>query len=173
MRSIAASASCSDIHEDEVWLARHPMRYKTERSPLLYLGNRGLWRIMGAMARAGVLRTRRVAELSTFADGEVLDVPGRPRVVYTPGHTFGHCSLHLADRGAVIAGDALVTHNPYTGATTPQLMPRASTADSAQARRSLDRLEETDARTLLPGHGEPWRDGVSEAARQAREAGVV
>ena len=160
------------IHKDEVWLARHPMCYKTERSPLLYLGNPGLWPIMGAMARAGVLTTPKVAELTTFSDGDVLDVPGRPRVVYTPGHTFGHCSLHLPDRDAVIAGDALVTFNPYTGGTGPQLIARAATADSAQAVRSIDRLEETGARTLLPGHGEPWLEGVPEAARRGRAAGV-
>jgi len=164
------------IHEDEVWLARHPMGYKAERNPLLYLGNPGLWRTMGAVARAGALTTPKVAELTTFADGHVLDVPavpGRPRVVYTPGHTFGHCSLHLADRDAVIAGDALVTLNAYTGATGPQLMARAATADSAQAARSLDRLEATDATTLLPGHGEPWHERVAEAARQARAAGIA
>ncbi|HLL86989.1 MAG TPA: MBL fold metallo-hydrolase [Thermoleophilaceae bacterium] len=160
------------IHEDEVWLARHPMRYRTERSPLLYLGNPGLWRIMGTIARAGALTTPKVAELTTFSDGEVLDVPGRPRVVYTPGHTFGHCSFHLPDRDAVIAGDALVTLNLYTGGRGPELMPRGSTADSAQAQRSLDRLEETGASTLLPGHGEPWHDGVDEAARRARAAGI-
>jgi len=99
-------------------------------------------------------------------------VPGRPRVVYTPGHTFGHCSFHLPDRDAVVAGDALVTLNVYTGGRGPELMPRGSTADSAQAQRSLDRLEETGASTLLPGHGEPWHDGVDEAARRARAAGI-
>jgi len=161
------------VHGDEVWLAHHPMRYRTERSPLLYLANPGLWRVMGAMARAGALRTPRVKELHTFADGDELDVPGRPRVVYTPGHTFGHCSLHLPDRDAVVAGDALVTSNPYTKVAGPQLMALASTADSAQARRSLDRLEETGARILLPGHGEPWHEGVAEAARRARAAGMT
>jgi glyoxylase-like metal-dependent hydrolase (beta-lactamase superfamily II) len=160
------------VHRDEAWLARHPMRYKAERSPLLYLGNPGLWRVMGAMMRAGALRTPTPAEVATYSDGEELDVPGRPRVVYTPGHTFGHCSLHLPNRDAVIAGDALVTFDVYTGETGPRLMPRSSTADSAQATRSLDRLEETGARTLLPGHGEPWHDGAADAAGRARSAGV-
>ena len=161
------------IHEDEVWLARHPMRYKTERSPLLYLGHAQPRRHLVAFMRAGVLTTPRLRELRTFSDGEVLDVPGRPRVVYTPGHTFGHCALHLPDRDAIIAGDALVTLNPYTGAEGPQLTARAATADSAQAKRSLDRLAETGVHTLLTGHGEPWHGGVAEACERARAAGIA
>jgi hypothetical protein len=34
--------------------------------------------------RNGVARTAPVAEASGFGDGEVLDVPGRPRVIHTP-----------------------------------------------------------------------------------------
>jgi glyoxylase-like metal-dependent hydrolase (beta-lactamase superfamily II) len=161
------------IHEDEVWLARHPTRYRSERSPLLYLGNPHPRRTFGAMVRAGVLTTPRIRDLRAFSDGEVLDVPGRPRVVYTPGHTFGHCSLHLEDRDAVIAGDALVTLNPYTGDEGPQLTARAATADAAQARRSLDRLAETGARALLTGHGEPWHGGVAEACERALVMGIA
>ena len=32
--------------------------------------------------------------------------PGRPRVVFTPGHTYGHCALHLPDRDVLLTGDA-------------------------------------------------------------------
>jgi glyoxylase-like metal-dependent hydrolase (beta-lactamase superfamily II) len=98
----------------------------------------------------------------------VLDVPGRPRVVFTPGHTAGHCALHLADRGTVITGDALVTLDPYTGHTGPQIVARAATADSAQALRSLDHLAATRASVVLPGHGEPWLEGIQAAVEHAR-----
>jgi glyoxylase-like metal-dependent hydrolase (beta-lactamase superfamily II) len=40
-----------------------------------------------------------------FGEG-TLDVAGRPVVVHTPGHTCGHCCLHLPDRGVLLAGDA-------------------------------------------------------------------
>src|SRR4051812_49757386 len=53
-----------------------------------------------------------------------------PKVVFTPGHTHGHCALHLADRGVVIAGDAFVTYNPYTSSSGPQIVSGAATADS-------------------------------------------
>jgi glyoxylase-like metal-dependent hydrolase (beta-lactamase superfamily II) len=39
------------------------------------------------------MKPRPIRELTTYADGETLDVPGRPRVIHTPGHTSGHCSL--------------------------------------------------------------------------------
>ena len=40
----------------------------------------------------GVTRTPAVAKLDELADGEVLDVPGCPRVVHAPGHTAGSCA---------------------------------------------------------------------------------
>lgn len=160
-------------HEDEAWLTRHPLRYKVERLPLLYAHHRQARRSFRGLLRTGALLTKPVREVSTFEDGETLDLPGRPRVVYTPGHTFGHCSFHLPDRDVVIAGDALLTLDPYTGATGPRVPPRGSDADSRQAVRSLDRVAETGASVLLPGHGEPWREGVAEAAERARSAGVA
>ena len=41
--------------------------------------------------RKGYLRTKRIAEVSTFGDGATLDVPGTPRVIHVPGHTAGEC----------------------------------------------------------------------------------
>jgi glyoxylase-like metal-dependent hydrolase (beta-lactamase superfamily II) len=54
-----------------------------------------------------------VGEVHRYTDG-TLPVPGSPRVVFTPGHTLGHCALHFPERDAVIAGDAVVTLDPYT-----------------------------------------------------------
>lgn len=47
---------------------------------------------------------------------------GRPTVIATPGHTYGHVALHLPDRDAVISGDALVTLAPYTALTGPRVV---------------------------------------------------
>jgi glyoxylase-like metal-dependent hydrolase (beta-lactamase superfamily II) len=160
-------------HEDEVWLAQHPLRYKAERSPLLYARHSQVWRSLALTLRTGVVRTKRVAELKTFSDGDTLEVPGRPMVVYTPGHTYGHCSFHLADRDTLVSGDALLTFDPYTGATGPRVPPRASSADSSQSLRSLERIAETEAGHVLPGHGEPWNGGAAEACRLARSVGVA
>jgi glyoxylase-like metal-dependent hydrolase (beta-lactamase superfamily II) len=100
-------------------------------------------------------------------------VPGAPRVVRTPGHTIGHCSLHFPDRDAVIAGDAVVTLDPYTARRGPRLVARAATADVERNTRTLDALVATGARLVLTGHGDPWTEGVEAAVVQARAAGAA
>jgi glyoxylase-like metal-dependent hydrolase (beta-lactamase superfamily II) len=92
-------------------------------------------------------------------------------VIFTPGHTHGHCSLLFADRGAVIVGDAFVMLDPYTGRRGPCVVAGAATADSAQALRSLDALAGLPADIALTGHGPPWREGMSAAIERARSAG--
>jgi glyoxylase-like metal-dependent hydrolase (beta-lactamase superfamily II) len=64
-----------------------------------------------------------------------------------------------------------VTLNPYTGATGPQIVSAAATADSERALASLDALAETGARTVLVGHGEPWTHGAERIVELARERG--
>lgn len=95
-------------------------------------------------------------------------VPGDLRVIETPGHTEGHVAYHLADRGVVLSGDSLVMRSVLTGRRGPQLHPAAFTVDVDRARQSLRTLAAVDADLLLPGHGEPWADGVAEAADRAR-----
>ncbi len=121
------------------------------------------------IARAGGLRVPPIADVSTFADGERLDVPGAPRVIHTPGHTPGECVLHLEDRDVLFSGDALVTLDTATGYVGPSLLTPPFVLDQDQALASLQRVEATGARTMLTGHGEPWRDGVAEAVRLARK----
>jgi glyoxylase-like metal-dependent hydrolase (beta-lactamase superfamily II) len=110
--------------------------------------------------------------VSEFADGEVLDVPGRPRVIHAPGHTPGHSALMFDDRSALLCGDAVVTHNPLTGRVGPQIMPSAFNRDTPEALRSLAVLENVQADVMLPGHGDPFTGGLAEAVRLARAAGV-
>jgi glyoxylase-like metal-dependent hydrolase (beta-lactamase superfamily II) len=163
----------------EVWapererpVVSHPWHYDHERSRVPYfLRHARFRRIFAAMGAAGALWVRGTDAVRGFADGALLDVPGRPVVVPTPGHTHGHCSLHLPDRDALIAGDAVVTLDPYTGGEGPQIVSGAATADSARALASLDAVAATGARVVLPGHGEPWRDGAERAAQLARSAG--
>ena len=159
------------VHENDVPLARHPVRYDHERPRSLYLLTqpRAL-PIVAELTRNRAWLSPGVRDVVRYTSG-TLPVPGAPRVVFTPGHTLGHCALHLPDRDAVISGDALVTLDPYTGRTGPRLVARAATADSERNLRSLDALVETGARTVLVGHGEPWTGGVESAVLQARQAG--
>jgi glyoxylase-like metal-dependent hydrolase (beta-lactamase superfamily II) len=158
-------------HARELALARRPWQYDHENSRLPYARHPGFLKIFAAMSAAGALWVKGVEQLQPYEDGATLDVPGRPHVVFTPGHTHGHCSLHFPDRGAVIAGDAFVTLNPYTGHHGPQIVSGAATADSATALHSLDALAATGAQTALTGHGPAWTDGVGRACELARAAG--
>ena len=108
----------------------------------------------------------------TYRDG-TLPVPGAPQIVPTPGHTNGHRALHLPDRDTVIAGDAILMLDPYTGRTGPRAVARAATADSRRALAELDALVRTGARTVLVGRGDPWIGGAEAAVARARRAGVA
>ena len=161
-------------HEAELDLVQQRLRIApSERSPLRYLGYPATRRAMYSLLRTGAFRGKPVREVTTVRHGETLaDVPGRPRAVFTPGHTFGHAAFHLSERDLVFTGDALVTRNPYTGRRGPQTVARAATADAERALESLDWIAETNARTLLTGHGAPWNEGAAEAVRLAKIAGV-
>jgi glyoxylase-like metal-dependent hydrolase (beta-lactamase superfamily II) len=96
-----------------------------------------------------------VPSVETFGDGDVLDVPGKPRVLHTPGHTPGHCALLLEERGVLLSGDALVTLDTATGRTGPR--PIRWNGDAELAVASYERLRALAARVVLAGHGDPWR----------------
>jgi glyoxylase-like metal-dependent hydrolase (beta-lactamase superfamily II) len=46
-------------------------------------------------ARHGGLRIPPAEHLLPVSDGDVLDIPGAPRVIHTPGHTPGSISVHV------------------------------------------------------------------------------
>jgi glyoxylase-like metal-dependent hydrolase (beta-lactamase superfamily II) len=77
--------------------------------------------------------------------------------------------LHLEARDVLFSGDALVTLDTATGYAGPSLLTAPFAGDPVQAMASLERLQATRASIVLPGHGEPWDRGVSEAVRLARE----
>ena len=161
------------LHEGDVRLSRHPQIYGFEELPFKYFKSSDFRKVALSFLRSRAFFARPLSDVRTY-DGEgELDVPGKPRVVFTPGHTDGHCSIHLPDRDVLIAGDAVVMLDPYSGRTGPRLVAKAATNDSAQAIASLDKIERTGAGTVLTGHGEPFNGGAEEAARLARERGAA
>ena len=106
-------------------------------------------------ARQGMLSARPVVDAGDLDDGDVLDVPGRPRFVHAPGHTPGSGIFVLADRDVVCSGDVLVTYDPFTGRRGPRTLPAFDNADHRQAVASLERVADTGMGIVLPGHGEP------------------
>ncbi|KQX08167.1 Zn-dependent hydrolase [Leifsonia sp. Root1293] len=162
------------VHEDDRYITRHPYSYEHERARTRYpVEHPRSVPVLAAMAAAGALAVHGVDVSNLLQPGVAVDLPGQPIPLATPGHTAGHCGFHLADRGVLISGDALVTFDPYTAERGPRIVARAATADSDQAMRSLAVFEETDAALVLPGHGEPWRHGIREAVDAARVVGVA
>lgn len=130
-----------------------------------------VFKAIAHMVRNGVTRTPPVLESSVFDDGEVLDVPGRPRVMAVPGHTGGNCVLQLGD-GIIITGDALISIDIFSWNVRPSIPASFFNDDSEQAIHSLARLERLDAHKLLPGHGPMWEGPIAEAVEMARRVGV-
>lgn len=155
------------VHEADAAIVRGDAKPKPIPGFIASLPHRSFLGYLAHVVRnGGAKRPGTVAAVETFGDGDTLDVPGRPRVLYTPGHSPGHCALLLEERGVLFSGDALVTLNLRTGARGPTVLPINQDRDDAV--RSLERFDGVEAGALLPGHGDPWTGGVAEALRQAR-----
>ncbi len=158
------------VHARDEATLRRPRLKRSDAGAMAllpYLARAHTWKLIGHMASRGGAKPTSFEGAETYMAGE-LDVPGRPRVIETPGHTQGHCALLFAGHGALFVGDAMCTMNPLGDAEGPQLMPAPLNTDNPGTLSALDRLEGVEAEVLLPGHGEPWRDGVGAAVQRAR-----
>jgi len=139
------SVRCST---DEVPIARGEIKQVISLWELRKAWRPHVFRFALNAIRAGGLKPEHVTSLTTFSDRETLDLP---------------------DRGVVVTGDALVTvdhWDPYH--TGPQVLRREFNHDHQEAIRSLDRLVDLEADTLVPGHGEPWKGSPALAVELAR-----
>lgn len=167
-RLSAESGAPVYVHKDDAAQVRRP----------LYLPWPGLlshaWRPYTASMLThavvnGLARLPRIPAPRPVDDADVLDAPGRPRVIYLPGHTPGSIVVHLPERGLLFTGDALVTRDLYTGRDgDPQLTAPSLNGDYTQAARSLNRLEDLGEVILLSGHGRPWTGTARDAVAAAR-----
>jgi glyoxylase-like metal-dependent hydrolase (beta-lactamase superfamily II) len=159
------------VHQADAAVATGAKPGKNDGRASSYLLRTEFYRTLFSLARRGATRIVPVREVATFADGETLELPGRPRAVHAPGHTPGSAALLLEERRVLLTGDVLATRNPLTGRVGPQVMPSGLNRDTPQALRSLDVLAGVPADVVLPGHGEPWTEGAAEATRLAKQAG--
>ena len=136
------------VHRADEQRARTLKQPKGDGPILPLLRHATAWRLLWHFATNG--RPKKIAEVTTFGDGDVLDVPGR---------------------GVLFAGDAMNSRNPATGREGPQPMPSAFNTSTPQALESLANLEGLDAGVVLFGHGDPWHDGPAAAVARARELG--
>jgi glyoxylase-like metal-dependent hydrolase (beta-lactamase superfamily II) len=118
--------------------------------------------------RNGGFRTTYLSEVVEVNDGQVLDLPGAPRIIELPGHSPGSIAIHVPVADAIFVGDGLTTRHVLTGQRGPQ--PAPFTDDPQQALSSLSRLEGLQASWLLPGHGAPWHGRIDDAVREIRIA---
>lgn len=146
-------------------------RVRTGEKPKTPMGPARIGPLLGFAAyglRKNAMRTRYVQEVTEVADGDVLELPGAPVIIGTPGHSPGSVAVHIPLVDAVFVGDALTTRHVLTGRVGAQ--PAPFTDAPAEALASLDRLTGVDASWILPGHGAPFRGTPSEAAAAVRAA---
>ena len=167
----SVSGASVHVHRADAALARANANSDNERSYVRDMYHPHLWKVFAFLIRNGVLKTPPVHEVAEFGHGDVLDIPGRPRVIHTPGHTDGSACLEIADRGAIFTGDALVTLSMVNGERNPRIMPRSFNNDSKRALESLNELAGSEAELVLPGHGEPWHGSVAAAVTLAQQTG--
>ena len=152
--------------------ARRAARGGAQLPPTGLLAN--AWRrqplhILATALRHGVFFGSPIKDFTPLASEGPLEVPGRPRVLFVPGHTVGSVAFWLPDRKALLAGDALVNLDMIAGRRTgPQLTPRGTNDDDRLASESLTVFESLGKATLLTGHGDPWEGEMSEAVAIAR-----
>jgi glyoxylase-like metal-dependent hydrolase (beta-lactamase superfamily II) len=163
----AESGATVHVHEIEGPVLTGDEKLQGPKGARKIITSVNAYRVIGHMLKNGGTKYPTVKEVSTFTDGDVLDVPGRLRVFYTPGHSAGHCSLLLEQRGVLFVGDAMVTRD-LRGNVGPRLM--ELNLHEKAARATLDRFDDMDAQLLLTGHGEPWTGTPSEAAALARSS---
>ena len=159
-------------HRAEHYLAAHPYSYAHENPRALYpLRHPAALPILGSMVAAGVFTVKGVRATAELTPGETVPVPGRPVVVPSPGHTHGHCALHLPGPG-----------RPHLRRRPRHPGPLHRPPRPAHHRRGRDRRQRPrpalagrprrdGAGTVLPGHGEPWHSGVESAVEEARRHG--
>lgn len=107
-----------------------------------------------------------VASFETV-DDDLLDLPGRPRIILTPGHTRGHFSVLVPDRGVLFTGDALLNFDYATGETGPKLHRFNEDRDAALS--SLQLLDDLETEVVLFAHGDPWNGDAKGAVEHARQ----
>lgn len=89
-----------------------------------------------------------------FIDGETIPTALGPlEVIHTPGHSPGHVSFYLRERGILIAGDTVLEG----------IFPNVGVAEGhdcfGEFLATLDRLQKLPEPRILPSHGLPF-DGL-------------
>jgi glyoxylase-like metal-dependent hydrolase (beta-lactamase superfamily II) len=159
------------VHRADSERTRKGKTKQTEASPLAMLGmlkHAHSRRALRHMIANGGAKQSKIPDVIAFDDGDELDVPGRLRVIHTPGHTEGHCVLYAPSEDALFVGDAVNNIDIATGQPGAHVAPAVATTSTNQAYESLSRIEKLDAQTLYFGHGDPSTQGTRATVAEAR-----
>ncbi|WP_136611643.1 MBL fold metallo-hydrolase [Sinomonas albida] len=118
----------------------------------------------------GALRIPPLREVLPVHDGDVLPLPGSPRIVAMPGHSPGSVAVYFPAVRAVFVGDELTTRHVLTGVEGPQ--PAPFTDDQAGSSSSIEKLAGLDVDWIIPGHGAPWRGDAPSLIAAYRAAEI-
>lgn len=156
------------VHEADAAQARGEVKKKNPSWGRVKIGP--LFSFLWYAGRRGGMSVNPIKEVTTLSDGEILDLPGDPRIIHTPGHSPGSIAVHSPVVDALFVGDAMTTRHVLTGAEGPQ--PAPFTLDASSALASLERWSDVNARWVLPGHGFPWDGGVEQAVALIKRAAI-
>lgn len=97
-----------------------------------------------------------------MADGDVISVGNRRfEVVWTPGHTPGHCVIHLSQEKLMVVGDHLLPRiTPHVG-----LYPGSTANPLGDFIASLEKVKQFDVTLVAPAHGGVFHDHRYRAAQ--------
>ena len=158
------------IHRADEQAARTGETGKRDGKIMSYLFRAAFYRTSLSLLRRSGGRMTPIVEVSAFGDGEQIDVPRR--------HERGTRRAHAGQRGAAVRGPLYPGHRRRPGHEEGAHRPDRPADHAGRAERgraealaSLDALLGIEADLLLPGHGDPWTEGVTEAVRRAKAAG--
>ncbi len=121
------------------------------------------------LMRKGAMTDRGVPSATDFGAANVIDIPGRPVPVPTPGHTSGHTAYLFPAARVLLTGDALVTGHSLSATTGPQELLGFFHHDVAAMDASLEAIAAVDADAILPGHGGVYRGPPQDAVAELRQ----
>ena len=154
------------IHQTDAAVAQGAKPGKNDGKATSYLLRVEFYRTLVSLTRRGATKLIPIQEVSTFGDGETLEVAGPA--------ARGPCPwAHPRECRAAAGGTAGAADRRRAGDPQSADRPGRPTdhAVGPQPRHSAGASDGIPADVLLPGHGEPWTEGAAEAARLARLAG--
>ncbi|GGV31449.1 MBL fold metallo-hydrolase [Paenarthrobacter nicotinovorans] len=125
-----------------------------------------VFRWMLHVIKAKALQAEPATHAEAWTQDRLAGLPGKPTPIAVPGHTPGNVAILLPDTGAIAVGDTFVSGHPISSRQGPQMLHRMFHHHPAAALEATRRLEEVQARVILPGHGPALHLPVAEAVNQ-------